>query len=159
MIPSPICAQEVDARTINAHIDAGCSEPTSSPTSSASTSKTALPATPAARKASKISSSQTSSGSRQVNIAPIFNMRAKGVEHSPSSSESKSSVKREADAHRGEEGPPRKRCKVNLQEAAPLAERLRPTVFSDFVGHDSVVSLIAGGNCGSLILWGPSGWV
>jgi len=70
-------------------------------------------------------------------------------------------VKREADAHRGnpepEEGPPRKRCRVNLEEAAPLAERLRPTILSDFIGHESVVSLIASGNCGSLILWGPSG--
>ncbi|KAJ6593798.1 DNA polymerase III, clamp loader complex, gamma/delta/delta subunit, partial [Mycena capillaripes] len=55
------------------------------------------------------------------------------------------------------EGPPRKRSRINLEQAAPLAERLRPTVLSDFVGHESVVSLIASGFCGSLILWGPSG--
>ncbi|KAF7361963.1 ATPase WRNIP1 C26H5.02c [Mycena venus] len=157
---SPICSQEVDSRTINAHIDAGCSQPQPSSSPFASTSKSVSPVTPAPRKAPKMSSSQQT-GTRRTNIAPIFNIKPKGVESLPSSSESTSSVKREANAHRGnsEEGPPRKRCRVNLEEAAPLAERLRPRVLSDFIGHESVVSLIASGNCGSLILWGPSGRV
>lgn len=110
-------------------------------------------------KASKKSSSQLSNPDTRVNIAPIFNMKAKGPETSPSTSNKPASVmKRGADDHSSPlEGPPLKRTRVALQDAAPLAEKLRPTTLSEFVGHESVVSLISSGCSGSLILWGPSG--
>ncbi|KAJ6557196.1 DNA polymerase III, clamp loader complex, gamma/delta/delta subunit [Mycena sp. CBHHK59/15] len=65
-------------------------------------------------------------------------------------------MKRGADDH-APDAPPLKRPRMNLQDAAPLAEKLRPSKLSDFVGHDAVVSLISSGCSGSLILWGPSG--
>ncbi|KAJ7262280.1 DNA polymerase III, clamp loader complex, gamma/delta/delta subunit [Mycena haematopus] len=156
LVTCPICSQDVDSLTINTHIDAGCSQTNmSSPSSSAST--VVSPDThvsKATRRASKVSSSQLTTNSGKT-IAPIFNMKPKGVESSPS--EPTSCMKREADAHHdnSERGPPRKRCRVNLEEAAPLADRLRPRLFSDFVGHESIIPNLI--NCGSLILWGPSG--
>ncbi|KAF8210119.1 DNA polymerase III, clamp loader complex, gamma/delta/delta subunit [Mycena galopus ATCC 62051] len=112
-----------------------------------------FPETPVGKAARKVSK----------NIAPIFNIpKRKGVEpeSSPSASESTSHVK-EAGPPLGnlEEGPPRKKCRVNLEEAAPLAERLRPKTLSDFIGHESAIGIFTTGNwnCGSLILWGPSG--
>ncbi|KAJ7783028.1 DNA polymerase III, clamp loader complex, gamma/delta/delta subunit [Mycena metata] len=148
---SPICSQKVQSSKINSHIDAGCSESDSTPlnhppSSSAASSSNSI--SPATQKPSKKSASQNSD--RRANIAPIFNMQKPRAPDSPPPS-----VKRAAD--NVEDGFPRKRRKINLQEAAPLAEKLRPTTLSDVVGHESVVSLIASGSCGSLILWGPSG--
>ncbi|KAJ6475264.1 DNA polymerase III, clamp loader complex, gamma/delta/delta subunit [Mycena vitilis] len=80
-------------------------------------------------------------------------MRAKEESSPPSSS----LAKREADEPHNAEGPPRKRPRNNLEHATPFAERLRPTTLNGFVGHESVVSLIANGFCGSLVLWGPPG--
>ncbi|KAJ7045410.1 P-loop containing nucleoside triphosphate hydrolase protein [Mycena alexandri] len=151
LVTCPICSQKVQSIRINSHIDAGCSEPDSTPpnhppSSSAASSSNSI--SPATQKSSKKSASQKSD--RRANIAPIFNMQKPKAPDSPPPF-----VKREAD--NAEEGSPRKRRKINLQEAAPLAEKLRPTTLSDVVGHESVVSLIASGSCGSLILWGPSG--
>jgi replication-associated recombination protein RarA len=49
---------------------------------------------------------------------------------------------------------------------APLAERLRPRRLEDFVGHGDLVGpdsammkLIKSGHMGSVILWGPPGYV
>ncbi|KAJ7209483.1 DNA polymerase III, clamp loader complex, gamma/delta/delta subunit [Mycena pura] len=146
-LSSPICSQSVKSTKINSHIDSGCS----------STSVTASLGHKRSVSESTSQSSSTKAGKRlssqPKNIAPIFN---KVVEQLPSPA-SVSSVKRAADGQFTQEGPPLKRSRINLQDAAPLAEKLRPTALSDFVGHESIVSLIASGFCGSLVLWGPSG--
>ncbi|KAJ7733781.1 DNA polymerase III, clamp loader complex, gamma/delta/delta subunit [Mycena maculata] len=158
---SPICSQKVDALAINTHIDEGCSQPSpvasSHKRSSSGASKSVSPVV-GKTKTSKKSSSQLSNPVTR-NIAPIFNIKPKGTEPSPGPSHSQavSPPKRGPDDHNPREGPPLKRAKFNLQDAAPLAEKLRPTDISEFVGHESVVSLIASGCTGSLILWGPSG--
>ncbi|KAJ6499404.1 DNA polymerase III, clamp loader complex, gamma/delta/delta subunit [Mycena sanguinolenta] len=156
-VTCPICSQNVDSRTINAHIDAGCPQPTTSSPSTSQASTIVSPGFPVGKstqKASKVSSSQLKNNSGK-NMAPIFNTK-KLVEPS-SPTEPTSCMKREADSRpdNDEGGPPRKRCRINLAEAAPLAERLRPKLFSDFVGHESIVPDLL--DCGSLILWGPSG--
>lgn len=53
-----------------------------------------------------------------------------------------------------------------LKAAAPLAEQLRPQNLEDFVGQEHLTgpdgllfSLIESGNIGSMILWGPPGYV
>jgi len=53
-----------------------------------------------------------------------------------------------------------------LKAAAPLAEQLRPQSLEDFVGQEHLtgpdgllLSLIESGNIGSMILWGPPGYV
>lgn len=54
--------------------------------------------------------------------------------------------------------------KVQAERDAPLAERMRPQTFDDFVGQDQIVDpdrvllkSIAAGRLPSLILWGPPG--
>jgi putative ATPase len=53
-----------------------------------------------------------------------------------------------------------------LKAAAPLAEQLRPQTLDDFVGQEHLTgldgllfSLMESGNMGSMILWGPPGYV
>ncbi|KAJ7497188.1 DNA polymerase III, clamp loader complex, gamma/delta/delta subunit [Mycena latifolia] len=153
LVICPICSQKVESITINSHIDTGCGSISAPPfnqgrSSFASTSKAS----------GKKSSSQLSTGSEsRPNIAPIFNIKPKGAESSPSSSQPVSGVKRGASDRNAQDSPPLKRSRIALKEAAPLAEKLRPQTLSDFVGHELVVSLVASGCVGSLILWGPSG--
>lgn len=54
----------------------------------------------------------------------------------------------------------------HLKAAAPLAEQSRPQNLDDFVGQEHLTgpdgllfSLIESGNIGSMILWGPPGYV
>ncbi|KAJ7132868.1 hypothetical protein C8R43DRAFT_1023740 [Mycena crocata] len=154
----PICSLKVKSRTINSHIDAGCPQSSSdhkqlSPSASTSNSTTPATSKGKATTSGKKSSSQDSTGTSPT-LASIF--RPKDTpEPLPPSPEFILATKRPA-VH-SNDGPPTKRCKTNLQEAAPLAERLRPSTFSEFVGHESVVEMIASGCSGSLILWGPSG--
>ncbi|KAJ6586811.1 hypothetical protein DFH09DRAFT_1141593 [Mycena vulgaris] len=168
IVTCPICSQDVDSRTINKHIDAGCSQISATPSnhgrsSSTSTSKLVSPQAVGGHgkaTASKKSSSQLSTTSdSRPNLAPIFNIKPRGVEPLPPSSQSVtvSGIKREAGDRNPQDSPPLKRSRIALKEAAPLAEKLRPTTLSEFVGHELVVNLIASGCAGSLILWGPSG--
>ncbi|KAJ7502724.1 DNA polymerase III, clamp loader complex, gamma/delta/delta subunit [Mycena galericulata] len=154
-VTCPICSQKVDALIINNHIDAGCPAATPGHKRSSS-SNNCIPPAAGKAKASQKSSSQPTADSR-AKVASIFNIKSKESGASPSSSQSGSVAKREADDHGAKEGPPLKRARVHLQDAAPLAEKLRPTTLSEFVGHESLVSIIVGGCSGSLILWGPSG--
>jgi putative ATPase len=54
----------------------------------------------------------------------------------------------------------------NLKAAAPLAERLRPSSLAEFVGQPHLtnpdtlfIAAIRAGSYGSMILWGPPGYV
>lgn len=139
-------------REINAHLDNGCSDDPR-PTASASTQK------------GKMS---------QASITSLFNPSGKASQASPSGyytqpfpSKSRHTRKRsEAD----DVTPPSKRPKVTasdrLQSAAPLAERLRPHSLEEFVGQphltepDSLLmSHLDRGATGSIIFWGPPGYV
>jgi putative ATPase len=105
-------------------------------------------------------------------VAPIFSLKKRSIE--PSSSQS--SDTRHDDSMTptklaSNEHPPKRQKtdiinRFNTNTTIPLAERLRPADFSEFVGQDHLtgpdsllVHLLQGsnGSAGSMILWGPSG--
>jgi putative ATPase len=116
-------------------------------------------------------SSKNSSSSKKTedlkSIAPIFSHKKRPIE--PPSSQSSDSRHDDLTTPTqllSNERPP-KRQKTNIIDVTtPLAERLRPKEFSDFVGQDHLtgpdsllVHLLQGtnGSAGSMIFWGPSG--
>ena len=160
----PICNVLVVELDINRHLDSNCSHGRvfSDPNSLA-----------AASSSSKISSSSTKKTEDLKSIAPIFSHAKKRPTIEPTSSQS--SISRHDDDSTTptqllpNERPP-KRQKTNILDTGvtttPLAERLRPKEFSEFVGQDHLVGpdsllvhLLQGtnGSAGSMILWGPSG--
>jgi putative ATPase len=109
---------------------------------------------------------QKNAGSSSSPIAPIFKLNAGHKEAEPlSQSPGPFSMKRSAEVGDLQPTKAAKRSKTaNLNSAAPLAERLRPTILSEFVGQrhltglDSVLmNMLASGSPGSMIFWGPPG--
>ena len=177
---SPICSRPVPERDINEHLDSGCSEVISSRT----------PIKPTASTGNKTSISKSSSKSKQDNVplAPIFGKsglsqaQVSSSYDAPVSTPSRaSSSKRQSDALFFEpstshnqipasygQGSSNKRAKTstsNLENAQPLAERLRPQSLNDFVGQPHLTGpnsllrhlLESGRNMGSIVFWGPPG--
>ena len=120
------------------------------------------------------SSSKNSSSSKKTedlkSIAPIFGYKKRPIIE-PSSSQSSDSRHDDLTTPTqllSNERPP-KRQKTNIIDTnatTPLAERLRPKEFSEFVGQDHLTGpdsllghLLQGsnGSAGSMIFWGPSG--
>ncbi|KAJ7594793.1 P-loop containing nucleoside triphosphate hydrolase protein [Mycena floridula] len=145
LVTCPICSKEVPDSKINEHLDTGCAQNLS--------------------KASKRQVSGTQAGPSTLKkptvLAPIFGAKQK-VEASPSLSARGN--KRHADSLASDGPVKRNKISHNLQNAAPLAERMRPATLSEFVGQthlmrpDSLLrQSIARGSIGSLILWGPPG--
>ena len=118
-------------------------------------------------------SSKNSSSSKKTedlkSIAPIFSHKKRPIIEPPSS---QSSDSRHGDLTTPTQllsnERPSKRQKTNITDTGvtPLAERLRPKEFSEFVGQDHLtgpdsllVHLLQGtnGSTGSMIFWGPSG--
>jgi putative ATPase len=135
---------------------------------------------------SKVEADQRSSSQRQRrqdpenNLAPIFSLTPKPRTDpstrtlsaepdvsatDPSGSSNKRKIKDQSlpqtvSSKRKKTGP------SNLQSAAPLAERLRPSSLEEFVGQNHLLksgSLISNmldtGSIGSIIFWGPPGCV
>ncbi|KAI4528644.1 P-loop containing nucleoside triphosphate hydrolase protein [Schizophyllum commune Loenen D] len=108
-------------------------------------------------------------------VAPIFAPRAKpdptpsaSTSHvAPSQSIQTPRISRKRTQDDTPSGPSAKRTRTgvsNLQAAAPLAEKLRPSTLTEFVGQahltasDSLLmSTINNGAAGSMIFWGPPG--
>jgi putative ATPase len=103
--------------------------------------------------------------SSSKSIAPIFSQKKRPTIEPPSSD----SRHDELTTLPSNEHPP-KRQKTNIIDTSvsttPLAERLRPKEFSEFVGQDHLTGpdslllhLLQGsnGSAGSMIFWGPSG--
>ncbi|CAK5281458.1 unnamed protein product [Mycena citricolor] len=148
-VTCPICSNRVESHNINAHIDQGCRD-VSAEREFTSQSKPKLSS----------QSSDTSDVGHRKKIAPIFNSKSKPAMASQSSAlMTPTALKRKTQeaVPKSVGDPPAKRSKTTLQDAAPLAEKLRPVIFKDFVGHHHVVDLIRNGFAGSVILWGPSG--
>lgn len=173
---SPICSQQVPAQGINHHLDSGCSSVTTSASSSVGT--------PASRLVASGSKSSKKTSQKSTPLAPIF-AKPTFPDTAPSSSPSEPfptptrslASKRPAEANAYGHHPPSfnasvssptKRAKTttsNLENAQPLAERLRPQSLDDFVGQPHIIgpgSLLrhiieSGGSFGSLIFWGPPG--
>ena len=58
----------------------------------------------------------------------------------------------------------KEKAKLNSELSAPLAEMMRPSTISDYVGQENVIgknailrSILESGNVPSLIFWGPPG--
>ena len=160
----PICNVLVVELDINRHLDSNCSHGRVFSDSNSLA---------AASSSSKISSSSKKTEDLK-SIAPIFSHTKKRPTIEPSSYQSSDSLPDDATDLKtpmqllSNERPP-KRQKTSIIDTGvttPLAERLRPKEFSDFVGQDHLlgpdsllVHLLQGtnGSAGIMIFWGPSG--
>ena len=152
-VKCPICNALVVELEINRHIDSSCSH---------GRVQDSLPSS---------SSSKNYSSSKKTDdlkpIAPLFGQKKRPIE--PSSQISDSARHSDSTPTQPSNVRPSKRQKTTSvinTSATPLAERLRPKEFSEFVGqdhltgpHSLLVHLLQGsnGSAGSMILWGPSG--
>ncbi|KAF5389348.1 hypothetical protein D9757_004365 [Collybiopsis confluens] len=157
-------------RLINEHLDSGCS---SSKDPSSLGPRLALPAS----QTSSISShSRTSSFSKaSTSIHPLFQRRTEHHEPSALISSQPGNRKRVAGVSHPEsssssstfghsQSVKRPRISSNNTSTAPLAERLRPGLLTDFVGQahlteagSMLLSSMKNGSLGSMIFWGPPG--
>lgn len=108
--------------------------------------------------------SSKSTASSQSNLAPLFN--AKGRKESDARKESSTQLKRHSDTRLS--GPLTKRNKVShhFEDAAPLAEKMRPRTLAQFVGQCHITAsdtlfrqAISRRSIGSMIFWGPPGYI
>ena len=146
---------------INRHLDSNCSY-----------GRVFSDSNPLAASASSKDSSSSKKTEDLKSIAPIFGYK-KRPNIEPSSSQSSDSrhddLTTPTQLLSNNERPP-KRQKTNIIDTnattTPLAERLRPKEFSEFVGQDHLTGpdsllghLLQGtnGSAGSMIFWGPSG--
>ncbi len=145
---SPVCSRDVLESRINDHLDKDCSDTTPS------TSKVQLNSTPEQR-------------SKQ--LAPIFGSANKQHVARTASLQIATQKRRMTEDNASPIPGPSKRSKTTKSKfasAAPLAERLRPQTLEEFVGQpqltgpDSLLlSLIHKGSTGSMIFWGPPGYM
>ncbi|KAJ3913641.1 hypothetical protein F5877DRAFT_51978 [Lentinula edodes] len=157
---------------INIHLDNGCS---SSDSSSASGSKgSRLSPQNRTRTTSKILTNAKDTG-----IHPLFQKKKSRdlSESEPSTSAltpTQSKKRGAGDPSRFMNSPTpsntqsskRQKISMNVSQAAPLAERLRPSLLADFVGQahltevgSMLMNSINNGSLGSMIFWGPPGRV
>lgn len=148
-VQCPICNVLVVELEINRHLDSNCRIGRAESSLAASSSK------------KKNDSSKS--------IAPIFGHKKRPIEpsSSPQISDAHDDPTTPTQLSNPNAHPPTKRQKTSITSATtPLAERLRPKDFSEFVGQDHLtgpnsllVHLLQGsnGSAGSMILWGPSG--
>jgi putative ATPase len=158
MVDCPICGKSVKEININNHIDSGCesyvetqSPPPalSSPLSGASQKSATVSSffrLPAAKKESSTTVTPQVTAKRPLVVAPPAN--ANGADSATDASVSSAT--------------PSKRQKIS-QQAAPLADRMRPRTLDEVCGQDLVGpsgmlrGLIEQGRVPSMILWGGSG--
>jgi len=153
---SPVCSREVPEQNINQHLDNACRDP---------------------QQSFKVKGhgcgrgTSSSQARKQESLAPIFALtpetstRVELAAPGGSSTDSPSSSRKRkpeclfsAPVKRGKIGAP------NLQSAAPLAERLRPTSLDEFIGQSHLLgpgslmkNMLDTGSIGSMIFWGPPG--
>lgn len=153
----PICLDLVVELEINRHLDSNCSIGSHSRADSLPTASSSLK-----------NSSSTKKTDNSKSIAPIFSQKKRPAEPSFQISDTPHGVHGDLTPTQLSNARPPKRQKTSVANpsATPLAERLRPKEFSEFVGQDHLtrpdsllVHLLQGsnGSAGSMILWGPSG--
>lgn len=162
---SPICNKHVVSSEINEHLDNDCSSTGPDDARSRTT-------TQQSDKASSFFTSRTSAGTAaqrtSADVAPISR------QHRPSrdsclvsgSVDDASTLKPPKRSSAQASSRPTKRSKNDsfMQAAVPLAERLRPTSLSEFVGQPHLtgpgsllMNAFSRGTFGNLVLWGPPG--
>ncbi|CAC9889402.1 unnamed protein product [Aureobasidium pullulans] len=157
LVDCPICSKPVKELNINRHIDSGCHEftdespATDTATSPKPTQVASFFQTPAAKRTQSIPSSTQPLNGTEVpkNVQTPIATQKRPLED----------VKEE-DSHQ----PLPKRSKnVNLEKAAPLAERMRPRTLDEVQGQELVGpkgvlrSLIETDRVPSMVLWGGPG--
>lgn len=157
LVDCPICSKPVKELNINRHIDSGCHEFTDEsppPTQQPPPKPTQVASffqTPAAKRTQSIPSS-----TQPVNGTEVY----KNVQIPIATQKRPLEDVKEEDSHQ----PLPKRSKnVNLEKAAPLAERMRPRTLDEVQGQELVGpkgvlrSLIETDRVPSMVLWGGPG--
>ncbi|THY71888.1 putative AAA family ATPase [Aureobasidium pullulans] len=157
LVDCPICSKPVKELNINRHIDSGCDEFTDEsppPTQQPPPKPTQVASffqTPAAKRTQSIPSS-----TQPVNGTEVY----KNVQIPIATQKRPLEDVKEEDSHQ----PLPKRSKnVNLEKAAPLAERMRPRTLDEVQGQELVGpkgvlrSLIETDRVPSMVLWGGPG--
>lgn len=159
---SPVCSREVSEKAINQHLDNACRDPEPS---------FKIKGHGHGRTAS------TSQIRKHDSLAPIFSLTPEVSNRTAISTLGDSTIGFSSTSRKRKpehlSGPTldgsTKRGKTgsqNLQSAAPLAERLRPTSLDEFIGQSHLLgpgslmrNMLDTGSIGSMIFWGPPGCV
>lgn len=186
MVDCPICGKSVREAKINSHIDSGCEDHVegSSPPKSSNSQVAAFFRTPSSKKAPPPTTTPTATSGterrKDASISVTNNTKSLGNEFKPTisstPSQKRSFTARDLDEplqpafqpeqhHDSDPPPPGKRHKAStaLQQAAPLAERMRPHTLDHIYGQDLVGptgvlrGLIEADRVPSMILWGSAG--
>lgn len=178
MVDCPICGKQVKESVINAHIDSGCTshlEATSSPEPSQQNgrngkqkaasffSKPTLPRTPGPIKAEE--ESKNISMKRLEGRATHTTAASEPLTPSSQPPSKRSFDTTDAAQEATHDEPAVKKTrKTALENAAPLAERMRPTSLDDVCGQEALLgpdgvlrTLIETNRVPSMILWGGPG--
>lgn len=136
-------------RMINIHLDNGCSD-----TPSASGSKPTKPRPSQNPKTLKTSA-----------IHPLFQKPDPSSPTTPTQPKKRNAEEavQPISTPAGASGPSkRQKISTNVFQAAPLAERLRPTLLTEYVGQEHLtetgsmlMNALTNGSLGSMIFWGP----
>ncbi|CAD0092561.1 unnamed protein product [Aureobasidium mustum] len=157
LVDCPICSKPVKELNINRHIDSGCesfiddSPPTTQQNAPKSTQVASFFQTPAAKRTHSI---------------PTSTQALNGAAPPKSTQTSITTTKRPLEDIKDEDTPqplPKKSKNINLEKAAPLAERMRPQSLDEvqgqeLVGRNGILrSLIETDRVPSMVLWGGPG--
>ena len=168
MVSCPICANSVPSLKINDHIDSGCQsfvEESSPPSTAPSTDpepsqKPQVPSFFQPTSARKASAQSKLLSESQADASPLRNVSRKRPLTQDATSTSPTDVERSETL----KDVPAKKPRVNaLQQAAPLAERMRPRTLDEVCGQDLVGphgilrGLIESDRVPSMVLWGGPG--
>lgn len=145
-------------RMINVHLDNGCSD-----TPMASGSK---PAKTRPHEHSRNPKTLKTSANAKANtpIHPLFQKPDTSSPTTPTQARKRNAEEVVQLISTTTEAGPSKRQKIstNVFQAAPLAERLRPTVLAEYVGQahltetgSMLMNALTNGSLGSMIFWGP----
>ncbi|PLN85207.1 P-loop containing nucleoside triphosphate hydrolase protein [Aspergillus taichungensis] len=168
MVSCPICANSVPSLKINDHIDSGCQsfvEESSPPSTAPSTDpepsqKPQVPSFFQPTSARKASAQSKLQAEAQADASPLRNASRKRPMTQDATSTSPADVERSETP----KDAPVKKPRINaLQQAAPLAERMRPRTLDEVCGQDLVGphgilrGLIESDRVPSMVLWGGPG--
>lgn len=154
-VECPVCKRQVPDTSINSHLDKGCQDPVPS------TSKLApLFTTKLGKRGTE--TRPKAAGSTRGSSPDIVLIEDKEVSKEPVAKRAK--VENVAPIFAQSSAMPTAVSDAALTASAPLAEKLRPRVLSDFVGQEHLIgdgslllSLVESRAIGSMILWGPPG--
>ncbi|KAF9738871.1 hypothetical protein PMIN06_011835 [Paraphaeosphaeria minitans] len=160
MVACPLCNNQVNQALINEHIDSGCADHVVDQIDTPSTHKTHSFFTPGARKPG--SSAKNGNPASSPIAPPAIVQRPQ----TPPTG-TKRSLDESAENHANEEPPspaPAKRKKLKaVEDAQPLAERMRPMTLDDVFGQELIGpngilrGMLESNKIPSMVLWGKSG--